>query len=367
MAAVEEHAPQIGVSAACEALTVSRATVYRRRNTGKDGPWKSPPRPTPTRALSSEERREVLVLLHSERFVDMAPESVVATLVDEDKAFPCSARTMYRILKDNKEVRERRNQLRHPNYKKPELLATGPNQVWSWDITKLKGPAKWNYFYLYVLLDIFSRFVVGWLLAHRECQELAKRLIRESCDKQDIKPDQLTIHADRGPAMKAQGLAQMLASLSISKSHNRPHVSNDNPFSESQFKTIKYRPQFPDRFDSFEHGLEFCRDLFPWYNTKHRHSSLCMLTPEMVHYGHAYAVLHRRHETMMEAYNLHPERFVNGPPKMLVLPKEVWINPPNQKPEEDKSKSELHTPGQVVLASKIPANREEIMAPQVLH
>jgi putative transposase len=265
--------------------------------------------------------------LHSERFVDKAPGEVVATLLDEG-VYHCSERTMYRILKGNDEVRERRNQLRHPEYKKPELLATGPNQVWSWDITKLKGPVKWTWFYLYVILDIFSRYVVGWLLARRESAALAKRLIGDSCEKQGIESGQLLIHADRGTSMKSKCLAQFLADLGVTKSHSRPHVSDDNPFSEAQFKTLKYRPEFPDRFGSFEDGLRLCREFFPWYNTEHRHSGIGMLTPEMVHYGLADAVLENRRRVLASAYGAHPERFVKGPPIPRPLPEEVWINPP---------------------------------------
>jgi len=281
----------------------------------------------------------VLDVLHSERFVDTAPAEVVATLMDEKK-YLCSERSMYRILADAHEVRERRNQLRHPNYAKPELLATGPNQVWSWDITKLKGPVKWTYFYLYVMLDIFSRYVVGWMVAQRENAELAKRLIRESCDKESIEPDELTIHADRGSPMKAKTTGQLLADLGVTKSHSRPHVSNDNPFSESHFKTFKYRPGFPDRFGSQQDALGWSRRFFTWYNQDHRHSGIAMLTPEMVHRGQAAAVLDKRHQVALAAYNAHPERYVNGPPRPAVLPHAVWINPPDQ--ADDATDEELH-------------------------
>jgi len=325
MTAVEEIAPRAIVAPVCRALGVSRATVYRRRQT-----WRTPrvaPRPTPARALQPVERQAVLDVLHSERFVDKAPGEVVATLLDE-KRYLCSERTMYRVLAANGEVRERRNQLRHPDYAKPELLATDPNQVWSWDITKLKGPVTWTYFYLYVILDIFSRLVVGWMLALRENAELAKRLIAETCEKHGVERDQLTLHSDRGPSMKSLTVGQLLGSLGVTKSHSRPHVSDDNPFSEAQFKTLKYRPEFPARFGAFEDALSFCRTFFDWYNNEHRHSGIGMLTPAMVHYGQAESVLAGRQSVMAAAYAAHPDRFVRGAPKVRWLPDAVWINPP---------------------------------------
>ena len=255
------------------------------------------------------------------------PAEVYATLLDEG-VFLCSIRTMYRILSDAQEVRERRNPLRHPNYQKPELLATGPNQVWSWDITKLLGPAKWTYFYLYVILDIFSRYVVGWMIASRESADLAKRLIRESVEKQDVLEDQLTIHSDRGPSMKSHGVAQLLAALGITKSHSRPHMSNDNPFSESQFKTLKYRPDFPNRFGSQEDARDFCQGFFTWYNQEHYHSGIGLLTPASVHYGNADAILAKRQAVLDAAYTRRPERFVNKAPSPPEGPNAVWINPP---------------------------------------
>ena len=262
MKAVEQLASSVGTSRACQALSVPRASFYRRKKS-RGGNQAPSARPRPTRALSEHEREKVLGVLHSERFVDKAPAEVYSALLDEG-VYHCSIRTMYRILSDSQEVRERRNQLRHPTYQKPELLATASNQVWSWDITKLLGPAKWTYFYLYVILDIFSRYVVGWMVASCESAELAQRLIRETVQKQGILENQLIIHSDRGPAMKSHGVAQLLGSLGVTKSHSRPHVSNDNPFSESQFKTLKYRPDFPDRFGSQEHARSFCQDFFPW-------------------------------------------------------------------------------------------------------
>jgi putative transposase len=299
--------------------------------------------------LQPVERQAVLDELHSERFVDKAPGEVVATLLDEGR-YLCSERTMYRALASDGEVRERRNQLRHPKYAKPELLAKGPNQVWSWDITKLKGPVKWTYFYLYVILDIFSRYVVGWLLARRESGALAKRLIAESCEKQQVDRDQLTLHSDRGTSMKSKTVAQLLGDLGVTKSHSRPHVSNDNPFSEAQFKTLKYRPDFPGRFGSFEDGLSLCRAFFGWYNDEHRHSGIGMLTPAMVHYGQAESVLAGRKSVMAAAYAAHPERFVRGAPKIRRPPDAVWINPPRS-PEcdpggcQDPCRVEIVAPG----------------------
>jgi putative transposase len=331
MKAVEELSPQVGTTAACHSLGVPRATLYRHRQPKLAEPATTP-RPKPPRALSDQERQQVVDVLHSEPFADKAPAEVYAALLDEGHYF-CSIRTMYRILDDRQEVRERRDQLRHPTYHKPQLLATAPNQVWSWDITKLLGPAKWTYFHLYVILDIFSRYVVGWMLAHRESEDLAQRLIRETVMKQGIVRDQLTIHSDRGPSMHSQTVAQLLATLGITKSHSRPHVSDDNPFSESQFKTLKYRPEFPDRFASIEHGLDFCGKFFHWQNHEHHHWGLGLLTPAMVHDGQADTVLAARQTVLTAAYAAHPERFVGQPPRPLALPREVWINPPADGPE----------------------------------
>ena len=271
----------------------------------------------------------MLAILNDEAFADQPAAQVHASLLDTGK-YLCSVRTMYRILEANRQVRERRDVLRHPNYSKPELLATAPNQVWSWDITKLKGPVKYAYFYLYAILDIFSRYVVGWMLASRESKLLAQRLIAESCEKQNIVTGQLTIHADRGAAMIAKTTAQLLADLGIAESHSRPHVSNDNPMSESQFKTLKYRPEFPDRFGSQPHALEICRHLFGWYNTEHHHSALGFLTPEDVHYGRAATILAERQRVLDAAFARNPERFVRARPRPLPLPTAVWINPPTK-------------------------------------
>ena len=325
MQATEEMAPQVGIAPICEALGVSRAGLYRRRR-----PRSEHRRRTPARALTGTERQEVLQVLHAEPFVDKAPAQVYATLLDKD-TYLCSTRTMYRILDVAGEVKERRNQLQRPNYKKPELLATASNQVWSWDITKLLGPAKWTYFYLYVILDIFSRYVVGWMIAYRETAELATQLIGDTIAKQNIAPGQLVVHADRGTSMRSKPLAALLVDLEVTKSHSRPHLSDDNPYSEAQFKTLKYRPDFPDRFGCLEDAIAFCRAFFNWYNTEHHHSGIALLTPQTVHYGRAEETIAARQRTLTAAYAAHPERFVRRPPRPLLLPAAAWINPPAEK------------------------------------
>jgi putative transposase len=343
MTAAEELGRRIGVTApACRALGVSRATLYRGRRPRVES---SRPRPKPPRALSEVERQQVVDVLHSERFVDKAPAQIWAMLLDE-QTYLCSPRTMYRILDERKEVRERRNQLRHPNYTKPELLAEASNEVWSWDITKLLGPVKWTYFYLYVILDIFSRYVVGWMVAHRESAALARRLIEATCVKQEIEPGQLTIHADRGGSMRSKSLALLLADLGVTKTHSRPHVSNDNPYSESQFKTLKYRPEFPDRFGSIQDARAFCRSFFDHYNTEHRHSGIGLMTPAAMHYGQAQQLVTARQQTLLAAYRAHPERFVHRPPQPPELPRQAWINPPVTKTaSQDDSQATIATPG----------------------
>ena len=329
MTAVEEVAPGLGMALACRALGLPRASLYRMHRP-VDPDTSRPKRPASPRALSAGERQAVLDTLHSERFMDQPPAQVHAALLDEG-TYLCSPRTMYRVLDSAQEVKERRNQVRRPHYVKPELLATGPNQVWSWDITKLMGPAKWTYFYLYVILDIFSRYVVGWMVAPRESAVLAERLIAETYDKQGIQKGQLTLHADRGSSMKSKPVALLLADLGVVKTHGRPQVSNDNPFSESQFKTLKYRPDFPERFGSVEHGRAFGRHFFSWYNDEHHHSALGFLTPAVVHYGLAQSVREKRRQTLVGAQAVHPERFVKGTPRPAELPPAVWINPPAKK------------------------------------
>jgi putative transposase len=313
----------VGVSAACQALGVPRSSFYRARQ-----PKQEPePGAAPQRALSQEEKVQVRETLNSERFQDSSPRQVYATLLDEN-TYLCSWRTMYRILDAHQEVRERRNQLRHPVYSKPELLATGPNQLWSWDITKLKGPVKWTYYYLYTILDVFSRYVTGWMIAERELARLAEELISATCEKQGIQPDQLTLHADRGSSMHSKPVALLLADLGVTKTHSRPHVSNDNPYSESQFKTMKYRPDFPERFGCLEDARAWARPFFRWYNHDHHHSALGLMTPATVHFGQAQRVAEQRQHVLQVAYAAHPERFVRGEPKPPSLPEEVWINKP---------------------------------------
>lgn len=328
MQAAEELSASSGTLPACRALGVVRATLYRYRArlrcpaSGLQTRRRKQPR-----ALRPEEQRAVLAELHGERFVDQAPSAVYAALLDEGR-YLCSVRTMYRLLAAAGELRERRDQLRHPAYAKPQLLATRPNELWSWDITKLLGPAKWTYFYLYVLLDVFSRYVVGWMLAHRESAALAKKLIEQSLKKHAIRPGQLTVHADRGPSMTSKPVALLLSDLGITKTHSRPHVSNDNPFSEAHFKTLKYRPEFPQRFGCIEDGRTFCLGFFDWYNNEHYHSGLALLTPRMVHFGETAAVLARRREVLAAAYAKNPQRFVHRVPQPAEPPKAVWINPP---------------------------------------
>ena len=324
MGCVAEIAPHVPMATTCKALGLNRATVYRHKERRRgDAPRRPRPRSSPPRSLKAMEKQAVLDLLHSPRFVDQAPASVYAKLLDEG-TYLCSVRTMYRLLAACNEVRERRNQLRHPEYRKPELLATGPNQVWSWDITKLKGPSKWTYFYLFVILDIFSRYVVGWMIAHRESGSLARHLIDQTIAAQGIGPDQLTLHADRGSPMKAKPVAFLLSDLGVTKSQSRPYTSNDNPYSESQFKTLKYRPDFPQRFGSMEDAKAHARAFFSWYNNEHR---LGLMTPFQVHYGDTTAIQQKRAEVLNQAFQQHPERFVRKVPEPPACPTSGWINP----------------------------------------
>jgi putative transposase len=327
MNSVSSLSQDIGKKSACEALAVPRASFYRHMSSSVPSKEEKP-RPAPVLALTTQERQTVIDLLHSERFQDKAPRQVYAALLDEGQ-YHCSVRTMYRLLTDEHgDVKERRRHVQHFNYTKPELLATAPNQVWSWDITKLKGPVKWTYFYLYVILDIFSRYVVGWMVAHREQDSLAKRLIEETCQKQGIRPGQLTIHADRGSSMRSKTVAHLLSDLGVTKTHSRPHVSNDNPYSEAQFKTLKYCPQFPDQFGSAQHSRCFCQGFFDWYNKEHYHSGIGLMTPEALHYGTAEEILTRRAVVLAEAYEKHPNRFKGIVPNPPALPEAVWINKP---------------------------------------
>jgi len=330
MTAAETIAPTIGTAPACRALGVARTSYYRRRRPPHPRQAASTPRKS-ARALSQPEKQAVLEVLHSDRFADQAPAEAYATLLDEG-IYLCSIRTMYRLLGEADEVRERRNQLRHPAYTKPELLATRPNEVWSWDITKLLGPAKWTYYHAYVIIDIFSRYVVGWTVAYRENAKLAEQLISETCRKQKIARGTLTLHADRGTSMTSKPVAFLLSDLGVTKTHNRPYTSSDNPFSESQFRTLKYCPQFPERFASIEHARAFFAEFITWYNLEHHHSGLGLMTPHTVHHGQTEATRTARQETLHAAYLLHPERFVGGRPKAPTPPAAVWINPPTATP-----------------------------------
>lgn len=329
-AAVAALAPRVGVRAACDALGTAQAGYYRRH---RHSPAPERPAPVPhrdraqPRALGELEQQAILDMLHSDRFADLAPAEVWAILLDEG-VYLGSISTFYRLLRRAGESRERRRQATHPATVKPELVATAPNEVWSWDITKLHGPAKWTYYYLYVILDIYSRYVVGWMVAHRESAALAEVLIRQTCAKQDIGADQLTIHADRGSSMTSKPVAFLLADLGITQSHSRPHVSDDNPFSEAQFKTLKYRPDFPTRFASIEAARRHCQIFFAWYNDEHRHTGLGLHTPADVHYGTAAAIRDKRAGVLTSAFAQHPERFVRKPPEPPALPAASWINPP---------------------------------------
>ena len=322
---VEELTPIVGTRPACRALGVAPATIYRRRR--PPAPHPPGPRLTPAGALSAAEREAVLAELHSERFVDCSPAQVWATLLDEGR-YLASQRTMYRLLAANGETGERRAQLSHPAYAKPELLAQRPNEVWSWDITKLLGPATWTYYYLYVILDVFSRYTVGWTVQQRESASVAEALIAQAAAQQQIEPGTLTMHADRGSSMTSKPVAFLLADLGVTKTHNRPYTSTDNPYSEAQFKTLKYRPGFPTRFDSIEQARAFCREFFDWYNRRHRHSGIGLMTPAAVHHGHAQALHADRARILAAAYATSPERFVRGLPQPPTLPTAAWINKP---------------------------------------
>jgi putative transposase len=325
MQQAEELSKRIGLKAACVALGIPRSSQYRAHKVRREAThWKASPR-----ALSAAEKEAVRQELNSERFQDCAPREVFAALLDEER-YLCSWRSMYRILAEHEEVRERRNQLRHPSYSKPELLATAPNQLWSWDITKLLGPSKWTYYYLYVILDVFSRYVVGWMLAERESAALAEELIAQTCMRQGIQPGQLTIHADRGSAMTSKPVALLLADLGVTKTHSRPQVSNDNPYSEAQFKTLKYRPDYPTRFGCQQDARAWANAFFDWYNHEHHHTALALLTPADVHFHRTQAVLQKRQTVLGAAYAKTPERFVKGAPFPMQLPQAVWINPPTK-------------------------------------
>jgi putative transposase len=318
---------EVGVSEACRVLGVPRSSVYRARKS-KAGPA---PRPTPERAMSAEEKAQVRAVLNSERFCDSSPREVYATLLDEG-IYYCHWRTMYSILDEHHEVCERRRQRRHPKRVKPELRAQGPNQVWSWDITQLRGSGR--FYYLYTIIDVFSRYVTGWMIANRESGELAKKLIAETCAKQGIKRAQLILHSDRGSAMRSKTVKELLRDLGVIKSHSRPYTPTDNPYSESQFKTMKYRPDYPGKFEGLTHARGWARAFFQWYNEEHHHTGLALMTPATVHYGQAESVQEQRQRVLNKAYEAHPERFVGGRPTPPQLPREVWINQPQIEQDE---------------------------------
>jgi putative transposase len=325
MAAAEQLAPTVGVAAACRGLGLGRSSVYRQRQ--PKAPRPPAARRSPARALTPAERTGVLDTLHEARFVDRAPAAVYATLLEEGD-YLCSIRTMYRVLDTANEVRERRAQRRHPHREPPRLVATAPNQVWTWDITRLPGPRTWTTYPLYVVLDLFSRYVVAWMVALRESAGLAKRIVRAACLTQGIEPGHLTLHQDRGGPMTAKTFSQLLVDLDILASYGRPRVSNDNPYSESCFKTLKYAPGYPGHFADPEAARAYFRVFFPWYHTEHRHSGLGLLTPDAVHHGRAGALQAARQRVLLDAYAAHPERFVQGAPRAPRLPNEVWINRP---------------------------------------
>jgi putative transposase len=329
--AIAELTPLVGTRKACQVTGRAQATHYRRHRQSP-APTRPPrtSKPQP-RALSVAERDQVRAVLNSPEHVDKAPASVYHELLDQG-VYLASTSTMYRILRSRGEVRERRRQARHPARVKPELLATRPNTCWSWDITKLLGPAKWTYYHLYVILDIYSRYVVGWLIAEAESAALAEKLLADTIAKHGIEAEQLTVHADNGSSMASKPVAFLLADLGVTKTHSRPHTSNDNPYSEAQFRTLKYRPDFPDRFGSIEDARVFCQRFFRWYNTKHHHSGIGWHHPVDVHYGHAETVRAGRAQVLTAAATRHPERFVRKPPEPPALPTAAWINKPTEEP-----------------------------------
>jgi putative transposase len=338
---VDSAIGNVGISAACRSLGVAHSTYYRRKRPVLVGKITASQKcRVPGRGLTQQEQERVVSDLNSDRFKDMAPPQVYSILLDEG-VFHCSISTMYRLLRKRGEINERRKQRSHVPAQRPELLATGPNQVWSWDITKLKGPRKWRYLHLFVVIDVFSRFVVGWCIAQKSNARIAEALLQDAVVREKIKPGELTIHADNGGEMTSITVAELLTDLGVVKSHSRPHTSNDNPFSESHFKTMKYRPEIPARFESVEQARFIFRKLFHWYNQVHRHSSLALLTPATVHMGKAHEVTRARAGVLSAAYSAHPERFVNKPPVPAAPPTEVWINPPSTSSEASRDASEL--------------------------
>lgn len=333
--AIRELEPLIGTRAACRATGRAQASHYRRHRRSPAPARPVRERKAQPRALSEVERDRVRALLNSPGFVDKAPATVYHELLDEG-IYVASISSMYRILRWHGEVGERRRQAVHPTRVKPELVATQPNQCWSWDITKLHGPTKWSYFHLYVIIDIYSRYTVGWLLAARESAALAEQLLADTVAKQGIDRNRLTIHADNGSSMASKPVAFLLADLGVTKSHSRPHTSNDNPYSESQFRTLKYRPEFPATFASLPEARAFCQRFFGWYNTEHRHSGIAWHTPHNVHHGHAEEVRAVRAEVLAAAYTRNPERFVRKPPEPAALHTATWINQPAEQEDPDR-------------------------------
>lgn len=351
MTSAAELAPLIGILAACLALGVARATFYRAQQPAQML-WPRLPRPRSPLALPAPERQAILDMLHAPQHVDRSPRTVFAMLLDAG-CYLASVSTFYRLLRTVDETRGRRDQLIHPAYAKPELLATAPRQLWSWDITKLKGPAKWECFHLYVILDVFSRYVVGWMLALRESAELAKELIAATCEKQRIVPGELTLHADRGSSMRSKPVAMLLVDLDVAKSHSRPHVSDDNPYSEAHFKTLKYQPQFPERFQSEVHARAFCQEFFTWYNQEHRHSGIGYMTPAAMHTGQAQRIYSARQAVLAQAFAEHPRRFHGRAPRPPALPTQVGINLPKPTPQAqgESQRSTLNSPQPVSQSS----------------
>jgi len=362
MTLIEEASQLIGVTIACRILAAPRSWYYRQKAAFGQDREKPRSRPAPKQTLSEAEKAEIRMVLNSERFADESPREVYATLLDEGR-YLCHWRTMYRVLAKHEEVRERRNQRQHPQNAKPQLLAGKPNELWSWDITLLKGPARRLFYYLYVILDVYSRFVVGWMIAQGESSELAEILIAATCDKQNIRRDQLTLHADRGSAMRAKTLAQMLAELGVTKTHSRPYTPDDNPYSEAQFKTMKYRPDYPDRFESLDHARSWARAFFPWYNYRHHHTGLGLMTPAVVHFEQVDEVRAKRQRVLDAAYVTHPERFVKGRPIAPNAPDQVWINPPQPATVVGTVPTETEPAAEVLVADgPAPSDNAEFLA-----
>jgi len=356
---VDSARGHVGASAACRSLGIAHSTYYRHKRPVRVRKITAPQKcRVPGRGLTQSEQERVVSDLNSDRFKDMAPPQVYSTLLDEG-VFHCSISTMYRLLRKRGEINERRKQRTHVPAQRPELLATGPNQVWSWDITKLKGPRRWMYFHLFVVIDVFSRFVVGWCISKKSNALIAEAMLQDAIVREKVKPGELTIHADNGGEMTSITVAELLTDLGVVKSHSRPHTSNDNPYSESHFKTMKYRPEIPARFESEEQARLIFRKLFHWYNQVHRHSGLALLTPATVHAGKAQEVTRARAGVLSAAYSAHPERFVNKPPVPAAPPTEVWINPPTICPEASRDDSKQAVTGQQELpASLISANEQ---------